>query len=198
MIKPGRSSTNISIRNLSIVLILFIVSNVIIAADNAENSVSKHLYESACTQCHGLHMIEKTRDGRSGWEDTVHKMVIAGAQLNADEMELVIDYLFRHYGPGMGDPMKTGILPPDSPLQTDGPISSENITLPEGEGMDLVQGYCHLCHDLGRVVATRRSADDWRYYTKNMTARGEITIPTEDIDIIVSYLNRHFGISDYR
>ena len=198
MTGPDCSVIHRSIRNLSIVFILFIFSYATSAADTPDNSEIKSLYESSCTQCHGLHMIEKTRNGRSGWEDTVHKMVIAGAQLNADEMELVIDYLFRHYGPGMGDPMKTGILPPDSPLQTDGPISSENITLPEGEGMDLVQGYCNLCHDLGRVVATRRSADDWRYYTKNMLARGDVTITAKKIEIIVSYLNRHFGMSDYR
>lgn len=196
MIKPDCSVIHLSIRNLSLILILFVFSSATNAADNPDNS--KSLYESSCTQCHGLHMIEKTRNGRSGWEDTVHKMVIAGAQLNADEMELVIDYLFQHYGPGVGDPMKTGMLPPDSPLQTDGFISSENVNLPEGEGMDLVQRYCHLCHDLGRVVATRRSADGWRYYTKNMIDRGEITIPTEDIDIIISYLNQHFGKSGYR
>ena len=195
MIKPGCSLINVSIRNLSIVFILFTFSNVIIAADNAENGESKRLYESACTQCHGLHMIEQTRDGRSGWEDTVHKMVIAGTQLNADEMELVIDYLVQHYGPGLAGAMKTGSLPPDSPLQTD---TSENISLPEGKGKSLVKGYCRGCHDLGRIVATRRSADGWRRYTKNMLERGDVTISAGNIESIVSYLDQHFGLSDYK
>jgi len=143
-------------------------------------------------------MIEKTRNGRSGWEDTVHKMVIAGTQLNADEMESVIDYLFRHYGPGVGGVMKTGTLPPDSPLQIDTTVTSENISLPVGKGKDLVQGYCLRCHDLGRIVATRRSADGWRRYTKNMLKRGDITISARNIESIVSYLDQHFGLSDYR
>jgi cytochrome c5 len=198
MIKPACSLINVSIRNLSIVFILVAFSHVIIAADNAENSESKHLYESACTQCHGLRMIEKTRDGRSGWENTVHKMVIAGTQLNADEMELVIDYLVQHYGPGSGGVMKTGSLPPDSPLQPDTSVTSENISLPEGKGKSLVKGYCRGCHDLGRIVATRRSADGWRRYTKNMLERGDVTISAENIEIIVSYLEQHFGKSDYR
>jgi cytochrome c5 len=196
MIKHGYFVVIRGIRNLSIALILFTFSNhVVLAEDIPDNNESKRLYESSCTQCHGLQPIEKTRDGRSGWEKTVHKMVVAGAQLNADEMELVIDYLFQHFGMGVGGPMRTGTLPPDSPLQTNG-VTSESIVLPEDEGETLVRGYCHLCHDLGRVVSTRRSADAWKRYTKNMLSRGDITVPAEDIEIIVSYLNRYFGKND--
>ncbi len=198
MFKPGCSLINVCIINLSIVFMLFTFSNVIIAADDAENSVSKRLYESACTQCHGLHMIEKTRDGRLGWENNVHKMVVAGTQLNADEMELVIDYLVQHYGPDLAGAMKTGALPPDAPLQADNSGSSENISLPEGIGRGLIKGYCRSCHDLGRIVATRRSADSWRRYTKNMLERGEISISATSIESIVSYLDQHFGLSDYK
>lgn len=196
VLKPDYSVINCSIRNLLVVFISFTFNNTLIAADTLDNNESKRLYESVCTQCHGLQMIEKTRNGRTGWENTVHKMVVAGAQLTVDEMESVIDYLSQRYGPSTGDPMTTGLLPYDSPLQTDGTITSENINLPLGKGRTQVQAYCHLCHDLGRVVATRRSADEWRHYTLNMIARGEITITREDLDIIVSYLNRHFGKSD--
>jgi len=197
MIKPVKSLIKAGIRNLSIVFTLFTVSNVIIAADNTENSESKRLFESACTQCHGLQMIEKTRDGRSGWEANVHKMVIAGTQLNADEMELVIDYLVQHYGP-RGEPMKTGVLPPDAPYQADTAVTSDEISLPAGEGSTLVQAHCGIrCHDLGRVVASRRSADDWRQYTNNMLERGEVTMTAEKIENIVAYLDLHYGTSDH-
>jgi cytochrome c5 len=195
MINPDSSLIDVSIRNLSIVFVLFILSNVLMAADNPESSDGKHLYEAACTECHGLNMIEKTRDGRSGWEDTVHKMVIAGTQLNADEMELVIDYLVENFGPGLAGAMKTEPLPPDSPLRAD---ISGNISLPEGKGKSLVKGYCSGCHDLGRIVATRRSADGWRRYTKNMLERGGVTISAGNIESIVSYLDQNFGKSDYQ
>jgi len=156
----------------------------------------KSLYEAACSQCHGLAPMERTRDGRAGWEDTVHKMVVIGTQLDADEMEQVIDYLYENYGPDRGDPMRTGMLPPHSALQTDETVSSEQIVLPEGEGKQLVQGLCTMCHDLGLVVATRRGPDDWQRYTVNMLRQNGIKVPEQNQKIIVSYLNQNFGTAE--
>jgi len=174
---------------------LFILFSIAVAgfADDDAADEGKMLYKAACTQCHGLAPIERTRDGRSGWEDTVEKMVVIGTQLDADEMEKVVDYLYRNFGPGSGDPMTTGVLPPDSPLQTDGTVSSDQVVLPEGEGKQLVQGLCTMCHDLGLVVATRRDADDWQRYAVNMLRQNGIKIPEENQKIIVSYLNQNFG-----
>lgn len=183
-------------RKVIIGLVLLTGSAILPAAGMHNDEESKHLFEDACTQCHGLNIIEKTRNGRAGWEDTVHKMVVAGAQLDADEMESVIDYLSQHFGPGSGDPMKTGLLPHDSPLQIDGSISSDDIHLPKDRGMDQVQTYCQMCHDLGRIVATRRGADEWRQYTRNMIDRAELDISNDDFEDIVSYLRRHFGKTD--
>lgn len=156
------------------------------------DSRGKQLYEAACTQCHGTGAIEVVRDGRVGWKKTVHKMVSAGAQLNVEEMELVIDYLAANFGPGAG-PMKTGLLPPDAPLQTDGTVTSDAIELPEGRGKELVQGLCHVCHDLGRVVSTTRTLEDWRRYATQMLARGDMTISEEQLQTLVSYLYENLG-----
>jgi hypothetical protein len=125
-------------------------------------------------------------------------MVVIGTQLDAEEMELVIDYLYQTYGPGTGDPMRAGVLPADSPVQADGRVSSENVVLPDGEGKQLVQGLCTMCHDLGVVVATRRGEDDWNRYTENMLRQNGISVPGDDEEIMVSYLNQHFGIADPR
>ena len=138
------------------------------------------------------------RDGRAGWEDTVQKMVVIGTQLNADEMELVIDYLYKSFGPGKGDPMITGVLPPDSPMQADGTVSSDNVLLPEGEGKQLVQGLCTMCHDLGRIVATRRGREDWKHYTINMLRQNGISVADDKQEVMVSYLDQHFGTADPR
>lgn len=156
---------------------------------------TRRLYESTCTQCHSLSPIEATRNGRRGWEDTVHKMVSSGAQLSVDEMEIIIDYLAERFGPGAG-PMRTGLLPPTSPLQSDGTVSSETMVLPAGDGRQNVQVFCHMCHDLGRVVATRKSAEDWHRYTENMLAKGGLKPSPEQFQSIVSYLTEHFGAED--
>jgi cytochrome c5 len=178
-------------------LLLLSYSAVGIALDEITDE-GKQLYEVVCTQCHSLAAIEQTRNGRDGWENTVHKMVVIGADLNAVEMEQMVDYLYRHYGPDTGAPMRTGLLPYDSPLQVDGQLSSENIDLPEGEGSQLVQGYCVMCHDLGRIVSTRRSQEDWQRYTTNMLERNGISITDSNLETIASYLFQHFGSDDLK
>jgi len=160
--------------------------------NNDRNKRGRELYETVCTQCHTTNAIEVTRDGRHGWEDTVHKMVSAGAQIDAAEMEIVIDYLASRFGPGAG-PMETGVLPPGSPLQIDGTVTSNNLVLPDGEGKALVQGLCQSCHDLGRVVSTRNSAADWQRYATNMLSQNDLTPAAEQVQAIVAYLTRYFG-----
>jgi len=185
---PGKGMMN----RLGLLLLLLVSWTGGWAQDESADE-GKQLYEAACTPCHSLAPMERTRDGRAGWEDTVHKMVVIGTQLDAGEMEQVIDYLYKTYGPNSDDPMASGLLPPDSPLQTDGTVTGANVVLPEGEGKQLVQGLCTMCHDLGYVVATRRGMADWQRYTVNMLGQNGIKIPEENQKIIVSYLNRNFG-----
>lgn len=172
-------------------LTMFLVSCPSDAQETA-TAPAEQLYRDSCAQCHGLHTIEVTRDGRAGWADTVNKMVVEGAQLNSEETELVIDYLSRRFGPGAGA-MKTGVLPPSSPMQTDGTVTSREIELPAGEGKELVQTYCQMCHDLGRVVSTRRSRDSWEQYAQNMLEQGGMELPPEKSRKLVSYLTQHIG-----
>jgi cytochrome c5 len=185
------------IPGLGLISILFSFHIAGFANDESGNK-DKQLYEAACTPCHSLAPIEKTRDGRAGWEDTVQKMVVIGSQLNAEEMELVINYLYQNYGPGQGDPMSTGVLPDDSPMQTDGTVTGENVALPVGEGKQLMQGLCTTCHDLGRIVATRRGQDGWRNYTIAMLRQNDIRITEVQQEALVSYLDLHFGKADAR
>jgi len=174
-----------------ILLLLFSVFSA-----NAEDIQAQQLFEDACTQCHSLTPIERTRNGRKGWEDTVHKMVVIGAQLNIDEMEQVIDYLYAHHGPNSMNPMITGLLPFDSPLQTDGNVSSENVVLPQGDGKKLVQAYCLMCHDAGVIVATYRKANEWQGYVENMLKRNDMTIDKGQMAVLLSYLAKHFSQVD--
>lgn len=179
---------------LNWILMLFLIPAWVTTAVGQDDGSERgrKLYEAVCTQCHTTAAIEVTRDGRHGWEDTVHKMVSAGAQMNAEEMEIVIDYLAKRFGPGAG-PMRTGLLPPGSPLQTDGTVTSDNIILPDGDGKALVQGLCTSCHDLGRVVSTGKNAEDWRRYTVNMLAQNDLHPTPEQVQNIIAYLTRNFG-----
>ncbi len=191
MIRSIHNSSLMSWPVRTVCLLLFLVSASGIAS--ADDTKAQQLYEAVCTQCHSLAPIEITRDGRKGWEDTVHKMVIVGAELDTEEMELLIDYLYRRRGPDASDPMRTGPLPFDSPLYQDGTVGSENIVLPAGDGKALVEAYCMMCHDLGRVVATRRGEREWHGYVTDMLNRNNMTIGKEQSESLLAYLNKHFG-----
>lgn len=152
----------------------------------------KALVAVACTQCHGLAPIQMLRDGREGWKEMVHEMVLRGAQLGPDEADTVIQYLARNFGPGMS-PMQTGPLPPETALGGgSGAESGDTVSLPPGDGKDMVEARCRICHDLGRVVTARRTRAEWEQITKNMMGRGPTATP-EQIQTMVSYLTAQFG-----
>ena len=60
-------------------------------------------------------------------------------------------------------------------------------------GKNLVEGYCVMCHDLGRVVATARKSGVWRAYVLNMLERNSMNITETQLNTMVSYLSQHFG-----
>jgi mono/diheme cytochrome c family protein len=142
----------------------------------------KPLVATVCSQCHGLRQTQILRDGQNGWQETVNRMVLYGAQLTPAEAATVVHYLAVQLGPGT-DPMKTGTLPG---------TGAKEIALPTGAGKDLVQARCVLCHDLGRVVGSTRSKADWEAITNNMVERGLKASPA-DIQTMVSYLSAQFG-----
>ena len=152
----------------------------------------KELVAVACTQCHSLSPIMMLRDGREGWTEMVEEMVLRGAQLLPEEADIVIRYLARNFGPGLS-PMQTGTLPPDTALGSESvPESGDAVSLPPGEGKDLVESRCRVCHDLGRVITARRSRAEWEQITKNMMGRGPTATP-EQIQTMVLYLTTQFG-----
>ncbi|MCZ6751553.1 MAG: hypothetical protein O7E51_06970 [Acidobacteria bacterium] len=152
----------------------------------------KELVAAACTQCHSLSPIRMLRDGREGWKEMVHEMVLRGAQLGPEEADTVIRYLARNFGPGMS-PMQTGPLPPETALGGgSGAETGDTVSLPPGDGKDMVEARCRICHDLGRVVTARRTRAEWEQITKNMMGRGPTATP-EQIQTMVSYLTAQFG-----
>jgi mono/diheme cytochrome c family protein len=68
-----------------------------IKAEVAADHPGKALFESRCSTCHGLNMTETSKKDHKGWEATVERMVLAGAQLNEDQAKQVADYLAQTY-----------------------------------------------------------------------------------------------------
>jgi mono/diheme cytochrome c family protein len=80
------------------------------------------------------------------------------------------------YGPGVP-------FPGQQPAQ---------VTLADGQGKELVQGGCALCHGLDRVVATNRPKDQWRLIVDRMVYFGAPLTP-EQTSGIVDYLAANYS-----
>jgi cytochrome c5 len=128
----------------------------------------------ACSQCHFLTTIAKIRDGAAGWRLYVNNMVLRGAQLTPAEADKVVDYLALNLGPGIN-------LPPAKP-----------VTLPAGDGKQLVETRCGLCHDLERVVTAPRRKADWPVIVANMVEQGA-PVTADEAKAVSNYLAANFG-----
>jgi virginiamycin B lyase len=63
--------------------------------------------------------------------------------------------------------------------------------LPEGAGREIVQSKCAGCHELGRVLRSGYSAQDWRTVVHMMNNVGA-QVPDEQLPILVKYLAENF------
>jgi cytochrome c5 len=134
----------------------------------------RDLVAVACSQCHYLGTIAQIRDGAVGWRLYVNNMVLRGAQLTPAEIDKVVNYLALNLGPGAN-------LPPAKP-----------VALPDGNGKQLVETRCGLCHDLERVATIKRHKRDWPAIVDNMVARGATATP-EEAKTMTDYLAANFG-----
>jgi hypothetical protein len=150
------------------------------------------LVAEVCTECHSLEPIRRTVNGRGGWEQTVKEMIVRGAQLNSEDIFSVTQFLAESYGPG-GNPMRTRLVPTQSGVA---PSRASSVQLPDGKGKEQLQASCTACHDLGRIVSSRRGEKEWRHYVETMLARFGRPPSAENVGVIATYLRNYFGRND--
>jgi cytochrome c5 len=150
-------------------------------ASNLPEGEGKEVVVSACTQCHSLNSTLLLRNGREGWKKVVDRMVTNGMHVTPEEVSTILQYLATHLGPGR-NPIRTA-----SPGQPETPF-----TLPPGNGKDIVQGRCSLCHDLGWIASARKNRQEWEAVVRDMSERGPQATP-DQIQTIVDYLTANFG-----
>lgn len=156
---------------------------------SATEEAADQLLAERCSQCHPARIVQIRRDGRAGWERTVRRMVLRGAQLNSEaELTAMVDHLTSNYGIGKGV-MITGPLPPGAALRAGANVTSSSLTLPAGAGEEIVQSLCVACHDLGRVVAASRSPRDWTQIVLDMTSRMDTKLPRNKVETVAKYLH---------
>jgi competence protein ComEA len=65
-----------------------------------------------CGKCHSAEQAASLRQSRSGWEETVSKMVNMGAEGSDDEFEAVLTYLTKNFGPETAKPVNVNKATP--------------------------------------------------------------------------------------
>ena len=60
----------------------------------------REILEAACTSCHEFEEITKLRGtlDREGWRTVVKTMIDYGAEVNAKDLDVLVDYLAQHLG----------------------------------------------------------------------------------------------------
>jgi mono/diheme cytochrome c family protein len=129
-----------------------------------------------CSQCHSLNAITQLREGPAAWRHQIYDMVERGAQITPAEVEVAVNYLATHFGPGIPFP---------------GPTPA-HIALPAGPGADIVDARCSLCHGVDRVVAAKRSRAGWTSVVNRMLYLGAPLTP-DQAKTVLQYLNTNFG-----
>ena len=83
----------------------------------------------------------------------------------------------------------TGIL---LPVAVSWPQQEYESKLPEGNGKELVVELCsNACHNLQKVVSSRKTEKEWQRSVADMISRGARILP-EEVDQIVTYLAKSF------
>jgi competence ComEA-like helix-hairpin-helix protein len=81
------------------------------------DGAGKTIVQKKCAMCHALSVVTTKRASRSEWDQAVNQMVSRGADLSDDEIDTVVEYLSKNYGPldQKGTPSANG----DQPASTD-------------------------------------------------------------------------------
>src|SRR5205085_12057935 len=78
-------------------------------------------------------------------------------------------------------------LSPAAPLH-----AQPAISLPQGEGRDLVAVACTQCHALAPIIAGREGTAGWRRHVHNMVLRGA-QLNASEAETVIRYLSTNFG-----
>jgi cytochrome c5 len=82
----------------------------------------KAIVQRTCISCHALKVVTAKRASKEQWSALVDQMISRGADLNDDEVEIIVDYLARNFGT-----TKTPTSTKNNHSQT-GPVTGNNAT----------------------------------------------------------------------
>ncbi len=135
----------------------------------------KKIVQTACTACHGLDGVVRLHLDKEGWEGLVSSMVSNGAQVDAKDMPVLIDYLVKNFGPAK----------PAGQAQAAGGNN-------DAAAKKILEDVCTACHDLDLVAGQKLAKDEWQSIVSSMVAKGA-ALADKDAPVLVEYLAKTYG-----
>jgi competence protein ComEA len=65
-----------------------------------------------CGKCHAAEQAASLRQSRTGWEETISKMVSMGSEGTDEEYEAILSYLVKNFGPEAAKPINVNKATP--------------------------------------------------------------------------------------
>ncbi|HLI85808.1 MAG TPA: cytochrome c [Bryobacteraceae bacterium] len=75
-------------------------------AQDMPDGKGKDLIMQICTDCHGADVITAQHNTKDGWASIVDSMVSRGASGTKEQLDTIVDYLTKNFGPQKDDAAK--------------------------------------------------------------------------------------------
>jgi len=79
------------------------------------DAAGERILNTACTTCHDLGPVVRRADDKAAWESIVYGMVGNGADVKDAEIPVLVNYLFKNYGPPKDAPKPAAPAAPAAP-----------------------------------------------------------------------------------
>jgi competence protein ComEA len=83
------------------------------------------IVQQKCASCHALKVITTRKASRQQWSTTVDHMITRGAEVSDDDVETLVDYLTKNFGPATGQAVA------DKGHDRPGPVNVNSATASE-------------------------------------------------------------------
>jgi mono/diheme cytochrome c family protein len=134
----------------------------------------KALVGAACTPCHGLKALFVFNGDDRKWEILVHEMVAFGAPVSSRERDTILKYL-------------------QAAFSTDRSSRESGVSLPGGQGQEIVRTSCGACHGLALIANKRAERTEWDAIVRRHASEGRVKLSSEQLETLLSYLSASLG-----
>jgi cytochrome c5 len=139
-------------------------------------SAGAAILQRSCGSCHGADVIASYHyDTPDSYRDVVNSMIASGAQVSAQELPVLVDYLFTTYGK-----KQNGAKPGAAPATSD-------------PGKSILETACTTCHGLDPLANhVYESKDPYESLIRNMIAYGA-NVTDAQVTPLAEYMLKTYG-----